>query len=82
MFAELLSGILHRFGQKATLQNSVVRITERYLVPRWFVSLYFFLKYRSLISAQARVQFSQQISFGKGTVVKPFAVIQTQGGRY
>jgi acetyltransferase-like isoleucine patch superfamily enzyme len=27
------------------------------------------------------VQFSQQISFGKGTVVKPFAVIQTQGGR-
>jgi acetyltransferase-like isoleucine patch superfamily enzyme len=79
--AELLSGILHRFGQKATLQNSVVRITERYLIPWWFVSLYFFLKYRSLISAQARVQFSQQISFGKGTVVKPFAVIQTQGGR-
>jgi acetyltransferase-like isoleucine patch superfamily enzyme len=34
-----------------------------------------------LISPQARVQFSRQISFGKGTVVKPLAVIQTQGGR-
>jgi acetyltransferase-like isoleucine patch superfamily enzyme len=74
------SAILHRLGQKGTLQNSATRIAQRYLVPRWFVSLYFFLKYKSLVSARARVQFSRQISFGKGTVVKPFAVIQTQGG--
>jgi acetyltransferase-like isoleucine patch superfamily enzyme len=61
--------------------NSFTRILERYVVPRWFVSLYYFVKYRTLISTQTRVQFSRQISFGKGTVVKPFAVIQTQGGQ-
>jgi acetyltransferase-like isoleucine patch superfamily enzyme len=60
---------------------SLTRIVSRYLVPRWFVSLYYFIWCRTLISMQARVQFSRQISFGKGTVVKPFAVIQTQGGR-
>src|SRR5918993_2921620 len=62
-------------------QRSVTRILERYCIPRWFVSLYYFVKYRTLVSRQARVQFSRQISFGKGTVVKPFAIIQTQGGR-
>jgi acetyltransferase-like isoleucine patch superfamily enzyme len=61
--------------------KSFTRIWERYLVPRWFVSVYYFVKYRTLISRQARVQFSRQISFGKGTVVKPFALIQTQGGQ-
>jgi acetyltransferase-like isoleucine patch superfamily enzyme len=61
--------------------NLFTRILERYVVPRWFVSLYYFVKYRTLISTQTRVQFSRQISFGKGTVVKPFAVIQTQGGQ-
>ena len=81
MFAELLSGKLHRSRPKRALQNSITRIAQRYLLPRWVVSLYFFLKYRCLVSAQARVQFSQQISFGKATVVKPFAVIQTRGGR-
>jgi acetyltransferase-like isoleucine patch superfamily enzyme len=63
------------------LQNPAIRIFERYLIPRWVVSAYYFFTYRCLISRQARVQFARQISFGKGTVVKPFAVIQTQGGR-
>jgi galactoside O-acetyltransferase len=63
------------------LQNPAVRIFERYLMPRSAVSAYYFWTCRCLISRQARVQFSRQIAFGKGTVVKPFAVIQTQGGR-
>jgi len=62
------------------LQNPVTRIFERYFIPHWVVSTYYFFTCRCLISRQARVQFSRQISFGKGTVVKPFAVIQTQGG--
>jgi acetyltransferase-like isoleucine patch superfamily enzyme len=33
------------------------------------------------VSTQARVQLSNQITFGKGTVVKPFAILQTQAGR-
>jgi acetyltransferase-like isoleucine patch superfamily enzyme len=70
-----------RSGAPENLRRSVTRIVERYLVPRWFVSVYYFVKFKTLISRQARVQFSRQISLGKGTVVKPFAVIQTQGGR-
>jgi acetyltransferase-like isoleucine patch superfamily enzyme len=70
-----------RDGGAENLDNSFTRIVERYIIPRWFVSVYYFVKYRTLISRQARVQFSPQISFGKGTVVKPFAVIQTQGGQ-
>ena len=68
-------------SQAKALKASGVRILQRYFVPRWFASLYYFAKYRCLISRDARVQFSNRISFGKGTVVKPFAVIQTQGGR-
>lgn len=34
-----------------------------------------------MISNQAIVQLSGQITFGRGTVVKPFAIIQTQTGR-
>jgi acetyltransferase-like isoleucine patch superfamily enzyme len=33
------------------------------------------------VSAQSRVQLTRQITFGPGTVVKPYAVVQTQGGR-
>jgi acetyltransferase-like isoleucine patch superfamily enzyme len=58
----------------------ITRIAERYLVPRWVVSGYFYLKYRCLVSGKAQVQLSSSISFGHATVVKPFAVIQTQGG--
>src|SRR5512145_3319938 len=71
-------------GQQAAgnaAQRPAVRILQRYFVPRWFSSLYYFARYRCLIARDARVQFSNQISFGKGTVVKPFVVIQTQGGR-
>ena len=67
--------------QKEKRLASSLRILQRYFVPRWFVSAYYFQKYGCLISRDARVQFSSQISFGKRTVVKPFAVIQTQGGR-
>lgn len=63
------------------LQHPIGRIAQRYLVPRWVISTYYFLKYRCVISARTQVQLSARISFGRGTVVKPFAVIQTQSGR-
>jgi acetyltransferase-like isoleucine patch superfamily enzyme len=78
-FKGLISG-RHRVSRKEP-SRSAVRILQRYFVPRWFASLYYFAKYRCLISRDARVQFSNRICFGRGTVVKPFAVIQTQGGR-
>lgn len=77
-FKGLISG-RHPARRQAS-KGSAVRVFQRYFVPRWFASLYYFVKYRCLVSRDARVQFSSRISFGKGTVVKPFAVIQTQGG--
>jgi acetyltransferase-like isoleucine patch superfamily enzyme len=61
----------------ASLAN---RIIQRYLVPQFVVAIYFSLKYHCYISAQSRVQLTGKIRFGKGTVVKPYAILQTQGG--
>lgn len=63
------------------MDSRSVRIFQRYLIPGLFVSLVYFLKHRCLISSKAIVQFSSRISIGKGTVVKPYSVIQTSGGR-
>jgi acetyltransferase-like isoleucine patch superfamily enzyme len=67
--------------RQRALKNPAVRTFQRHLVPRFVVSLYYFFKYGCVISNQAIVQLSSQIIFGRGTVVKPFAVIQTQTGR-
>ena len=58
-----------------------IRSFQRYLIPRIVVSIVYFLRYRCLISSQASVQLTNRIRLGKGTVVKPFSVIQTSGGR-
>jgi acetyltransferase-like isoleucine patch superfamily enzyme len=58
-----------------------LRTAQRYLVPQFFVSLYYGLRFGCLISPKASVQLSGQIKIGKGTVVKPFAVVQTNSGR-
>ena len=58
-----------------------VRIVQRYLIPSWVVSIYYFIRFGCLISPKAVVQLTKKIRFGKGTVVKPFAVIQTSSGQ-
>lgn len=63
------------------MASSITRIFQRYFVPSLFKSLYIYLKYGTLVSTKARIQLTSKISFGKGTVVKPFAVIQTSGGK-
>ena len=62
------------------MQSPIVRIFQRYMVPRSLASIYFFLRFRCLISLKAKVQLTKRITFGKGTVVKSFAVIQTNKG--
>jgi hypothetical protein len=68
------------FGGRTLVPNSVVRIIQRYLIPRLAVSAYYLFRDRCYISPKAHVQLSRRIRFGRGTVVKPFAVIQTQTG--
>jgi acetyltransferase-like isoleucine patch superfamily enzyme len=76
---EILAG--EEGSQSRKKQNAFSRVFQRYFIPNFAISIYFSLRYRCLVSSQARVQLSSQISFGRGTVVKPFAILQTQGGR-
>ncbi len=57
------------------------RTLQRYAVPGFVVSIYHLFRSRALISPSARVQLSACISFGEGTVVKAFAIVQSSGGR-
>jgi len=56
------------------------RIAQRHLVPSIIASLYFSVRYWCSVSPKARVQLTRNISFGRGTVVKPYAIIQTGTG--
>lgn len=60
--------------------GSQARLAQRYLVPRPLVSLIYYARYRALVSPLAKVQYSGRVVLGRGTVVKPFAVIQTHTG--
>ncbi len=60
--------------------NTIKRVTQRYLIPSVISSLYFLIRYGCFISTKAKVQFTRRISFGKGTVVKSYAIIQTNEG--
>jgi acetyltransferase-like isoleucine patch superfamily enzyme len=58
-----------------------IRIFQRYFIPQFIISLYYLLRYKCFISFGAKVQLSGKISFGKGTVVKPYTAIQTSTGK-
>lgn len=57
------------------------RRLQRHLMPAIFVSASHYFRSGALVSPQARVQYGPEISFGSGTVVKAFAVVQSSGGR-
>jgi acetyltransferase-like isoleucine patch superfamily enzyme len=48
-------------------------------MPSFFSSIYYSVKYQCGIHPKSRVQISRNIIFGKGTVVKPYAIIQVSG---
>lgn len=54
---------------------------RRHLVPGLMVSLAHWWRSRALVSLSAWVQYGPEISLGRGTVVKAFAVVQSGGGR-
>ena len=58
---------------------SFKRILQRHFIPSIFSSIYFSLKYRCGVHPAARVQLSDRIVIGKGSVVKPFAILQVSG---
>jgi acetyltransferase-like isoleucine patch superfamily enzyme len=56
------------------------RTAQRYLLPRFIVSLALYLRDRAMVSTSSRVQLSPLVKFGRGSVVKSFCVVQTSGG--
>ena len=58
----------------------IMRTIQRYLIPQFIVALIFSIKFRAFVSTQARLQLTSRIVLGKKTVIKPFAILQTQGG--
>jgi acetyltransferase-like isoleucine patch superfamily enzyme len=62
------------------MSNAFLRVVQRHLIPSVLTSLYFFFRYRCSINPKANVQLTRRISFGKGSIVKSYAVIQTSGG--
>ncbi len=60
--------------------ETIKRISQRYLIPSFVTSIYFFLRGRCYISNKAKVQFTRRVSIGKGTVVKSYAILQTNTG--
>lgn len=63
------------------MANRLVRTAQRYLLPGFVVALYYSFRFRCAVSPKAIVQVTSKVRIGKGTAVKPFAVIQTNGGR-
>lgn len=61
--------------------SPIIRVSQRYIVPSIFITLYYFLRYNCIISTKSQVQFSKNILFGGKTVVKPYSVISTHTGK-
>jgi acetyltransferase-like isoleucine patch superfamily enzyme len=43
--------------------------------------IWFFVRDRAIVSISSRVQISPTIKFGRGTIIKPFSIIQSSGGK-
>lgn len=61
--------------------SAIARTFRRHLVPGFVVSAVHLLRSRAFINASAKIQFSDDISFGRGTVVKAYVVVQSSGGK-
>jgi acetyltransferase-like isoleucine patch superfamily enzyme len=53
---------------------------RRFLVPRWGVSLYYFLKYRCRVSARAEVELSPFLKIGSHSEIGSFTKIKASHG--
>jgi acetyltransferase-like isoleucine patch superfamily enzyme len=62
------------------MRDAIERIAQRHLIPGFVSSLYYFFRCRCFVNLKARVQPTRRISFGPGSTVKAFAIVQTSGG--
>ena len=57
------------------------RSLQRYAFPSFVRTPYLYLRDKAKVHPTAKVQIGSNIKFGKGTVVKAYAVVQSSGGR-
>jgi acetyltransferase-like isoleucine patch superfamily enzyme len=55
-------------------------LVRRFLVPRFAVTLYYYLKYGAKISPRAEVELSSNLAFGRGCRVSSFTKIKAADG--
>ena len=64
----------------ANRMATLLRVFQRYLIPGFVGSIYFWLRDRALVSPSANVQVTRRIRFGRGTVVKTTAIVHSSPG--
>jgi acetyltransferase-like isoleucine patch superfamily enzyme len=55
-------------------------LAQRFLIPRFVVTLYYFVKSRSSISPRAEVELSPNLKLGGGVTISSFTKIKSTGG--
>ncbi|MCJ7526074.1 MAG: acyltransferase [Candidatus Aminicenantes bacterium] len=53
---------------------------QRFLVPRWGISLYYFLRFHCKVSARAEVELSPFLKIGRGSEIGSFTKIKASFG--
>jgi acetyltransferase-like isoleucine patch superfamily enzyme len=56
------------------------RLIRRFLVPRWGISLYYFIKYGSRVSTRAEVDLSPMLQLGRRSEIGSFTKIKATYG--
>jgi acetyltransferase-like isoleucine patch superfamily enzyme len=59
---------------------NITSFTQRFLLPRWGISLYYFLKFHCKVSTRAEVELSPLLSIGRGSEVSSFTKIKASYG--
>ncbi|MGO4169538.1 acyltransferase [Novosphingobium sp. YAF33] len=57
------------------------RSFQRHIIPAFLATPYLYVRDRARVHPASSVQLSKDIRFGKGTIVKRWAIIQSSGGR-
>jgi galactoside O-acetyltransferase len=63
------------------MSGRLIRTLQRYFFVGPIPVLFYLIRDRALIAFSSKVQVSGRIRFGRGCVVKPYAVIKTSSGR-
>ena len=59
---------------------NIKKVVQRFLVPRFFLSIYFFYRHRCMVSPRAEVELSPHLRIGQHTQISSFCKIKATDG--